>query len=104
MQEYYPSMSNVGDKGGELMTPKLEVLLAKKEFYEGVIEHDTGIMIYNDEPCAFVMLQYVDRYKIYLSVFDDQAPNDQLIVVEGVTLEETQRLAQQEVGKLLNSH
>lgn len=85
------------------MKTKLEKLLAKQEFRKGLIGHDMGIMVCGDEPCTFITLEYADHYKIYLSVFDDQVPDDQLIVVEASTLEEAQMKAEIEMKSIVNS-
>ena len=85
------------------MKTKLEKLLAKQEFRKGLVNHDIGIMICGDEPCTFITMEYADHYKIYLSAFEEEAPNDHLIIVEAGTLEEAQMKAEIEMKSIVNS-
>lgn len=89
---------------GSLMKPKLEKLLEKPGFGKGALDIDTGIMVYNGEALTYLTLTYPDHYKVYLSVYDDIAPNDLLIETEGSTLREAQKLAEEELKRTVNSN
>lgn len=86
------------------MKPKLEKLVENPDFGKGALDMQTGIMVYANVPFTFLVLIYPNSYKLYLSIFDDKAPNDQLIITEAITLHDAQKQAEVELKRILNSN
>lgn len=49
------------------MKSKLEALFDDKDFGTGAIGHDNGIMIHSEVPVDYLILEYGNRFDVYLN-------------------------------------
>lgn len=69
---------------------KLDKLLDDGELFEGLLYHDTGIMIYDvDKPLTYLTMQYESEFNVYL--YDDE--KDILVNSRAKFLEDAKELA-----------
>ena len=78
---------------------RLEKILDDVNVLNGVINHDTGIMIYRDNHALdYLILTYADHYVAYLYDGD----RDILVDAKAKNLEDAQELAVEKIEKKLN--
>lgn len=83
------------------MKTKLDILFENPSFLEGSIDAEPGFIILEDELYTFLLVKYPDKCKAFLSVFEEDAPDDHLIIVEAATLEKTQKLAEEKLKSIV---
>ena len=78
---------------------RLERVLDDVDVLKGVVEHDTGIMIYRDNHTLdYLILTYADHYVAYL--YD--GARDILVDAKAKKLEDAKDLAVEKIEKKLN--
>lgn len=88
------------------MKSKLEELFDDENFGVEAVGHNNGIMIYKSSvPVDFLILEYKNRFDVYLNLFDEGEPPYRNILVKGSSkkLETAQKIAVRKLEKEINT-
>lgn len=82
------------------MRSKLDELLDSPDFKKGVIDHDVGLMIYQNKlPLTYIILKLDGYYKVYLAYLDDD--NDLLSSSKSTNLNVAKDLVTAKMAKTI---
>lgn len=105
---YLELMSNSVVRGDDELKSKLEELLENNELiYGGMISFDNGIMINdNGDLVDFAVLEYADRFDVYLNLYDEGEAPYRNILVKGSSrsMEAAQKIAKRKLNEKYEDH
>lgn len=88
------------------MKSGLEALFNDGDFGTGAIGHDNGIMIHSDFPVDYLILEYGNRFDVYLNLYDEGEAPYRNILVKGSSkkLEIVKNIAIRKLEKECENH